>query len=241
MTKLEKQALFVALMYIGIMGIGMSVMHFGFKFSYDSPEMAKVLFFFEVIMTVFAFYAYKKLTLGKMFQKFQFTFWLVPIVLVVLGAFIVAVTQSDFSKNQFLILTVVVTTLLVGVSEELIFRGIVLPSFLEKRIVLIAVLISATAFSSLHAVNILGGLTFSDMLTQLCMTFFAGLFYALMALKIKNIIPLMILHWFWDMILIGTAVTGVKTVSSIMLVGTLLEILFIIPLAISVYKEYTVK
>ncbi len=237
MTKKEKKGILIALGYIAIMAIAMSLMHFVFHYNYTNPNMTKVLIVFEFIMTIYAIYMYNKLAKGLMFQPFQLHWALALIFAFEIIAIIVALFTGSFANHISLLLIVTLTTLLVGISEEMIFRGILLPIFMQKRNVIIAVLFSAIGFSLLHSVNVLGGLSFQEAGFQVLMTLFAGIFYALLALKIKNIIPLMILHWLWDLILITESITGAST-GAIMLIPALLEYILIVPLAISVHKEY---
>jgi membrane protease YdiL (CAAX protease family) len=86
------------------------------------------------------------------------------------------------------------TTLLVGLGEETMYRGIVLHAFLTTNRVRFAMLVSAIAFSLLHAVNVFGGVSLLSVPAQLIMTFLLGFFFAPLMLKLNNILPLMIFH-----------------------------------------------
>ncbi len=237
MTKREKIGILISVGYIAIMAIAMSVMHFVFKFTYTDPNMARVLIFFEVIMTIYAIIVYRKFAKGLMFKRIKVHWAFILIALFEFVAIGVAILTGDFTKQISLLIIIALATLLVGISEEIIFRGILLPIFMERCNVLIALLVNAIVFSLLHSVNVLGGLSFRGVAVQLLMTFFAGVFYGLLALKIKNIIPIMIMHWFWDLILVSQPITKAST-SVVMLVALILEFILIIPLAISVHNEY---
>ena len=103
-------------------------------------------------------------------------------------------------------------TLLIGTGEELAFRGILLHSFLGRQSsrtrVALAMLVSAVGFALLHSVNYFGGEPLPDMLRQLVYTFRWGMVFAPLMLRLKNIIPLMIVHWLWDFVQFSTLISG---------------------------------
>ncbi len=76
--------------------------------------------------------------------------------------------------------------------------------------------------------NVFGGLEFGDMLGQLGITLISGLFFAFVRLKINNIIPIIIFHWFLDFSLIGGQVLQMGEINS-MLTSALLvfEVVFV--------------
>ncbi|MFD3156834.1 CPBP family intramembrane glutamic endopeptidase [Haloimpatiens sp. FM7330] len=73
-----------------------------------------------------------------------------------------------------------------------------------------AIIISAVSFSLLHSVNIFGGNSVSSTIMQIIFTFIMGLCFAPLALKVKNLYPLIIFHWLWDFVLIAGPITSAK-------------------------------
>lgn len=234
MFKREKYALAAVFVYIIIMGIGMIFLGFS-KFSYDKPEMVKVIIYFEIIVSIFVFWVYKNLKIHIFSQQFKFTKWLVPFSLIVILMLILFLYTGDLTKHFSLITLVGLTTLLVGFSEELMFRGIFLTVMLEKRNVVLALFASSIAFSLLHSVNIFGGVTPIGVLLQLLLTFLFGLIFSCLAVLIKNIIPLMIYHSIWDFVLITESLTGAK-IQWVSALAIIIELIIVIPLVI-----YTTK
>ncbi|MUG91735.1 hypothetical protein F7734_04265 [Scytonema sp. UIC 10036] len=55
-------------------------------------------------------------------------------------------------------------------------------------------LASAMAFSLLHDVNVFGGVTLPSMCIQLVLTFLFEFLFALLMIKLNNILPLIIFH-----------------------------------------------
>jgi len=84
-----------------------------------------------------------------------------------------------------------------------IFRGILFHYFGRNKNIIIGIFISTVLFGSLHLVNVFGGLEITDAWTQFGSTAFIGLFFTLLVLKIKSILPIIIYHWLWDFVLIS--------------------------------------
>ncbi|KRN04637.1 hypothetical protein FC86_GL000085 [Holzapfeliella floricola DSM 23037 = JCM 16512] len=230
----EKKALIIAFIYIFLMGIGMITVT-KFNLSYQNPNMTNVLVFFELIMSIFTIIGYKKLNMRFLSNSFKYSNWLIPYIIfeiVIVSFFLV---KSDFSLNFTQVLIVIITTFFVGFSEELMFRGILLHVFLEKRSIRYSIIASAIAFSLLHSVNVLGGEPFGAMLLQLVLTFVFGIVFSCLAILIRNIIPLMIYHFIWDMVIISGSLTN-NNVSAIALFILIFQLIIAIPIVI-----YTIK
>ncbi len=253
MNKLNlKIGYLTAFIYTVLIGIGMYTMHHIYGIKYGESEMVKPLVWFELVMTIFAFFMAKKyfswqeLGFGKI--NFKNILWFVPmliigtILLLYLGYFIITNADSITPEQWQLFSLVCVTTLLVGVSEELVYRGIVFSSFVKDSKVK-AVFISAITFSLLHSVNVFGGLEFGGMFGQLVMTLISGLFYAFVRMKINNIIPLIIFHWLWDFCLMGGQVLQTGETNNMLTTAFLvLELVFVCTyLPYWVYKEMKSK
>lgn len=93
---------------------------------------------------------------------------------------------------------VVINTLMVGISEELMFRGILFHgasfSFGTWR----AVWITAVLFGSVHILN---GLITGDFRASEVQALFAGMFgvwTAVLRVRLDTIIPVIIIHWLWN-------------------------------------------
>ncbi len=152
--------------------------------------------------------------------------WLFPAGLVLL-LLLIQLTEEvrvdSLTAEHWRVLGLIaVTTFLIGVSEEVMFRGILLRGALQRMGVLPAMLLSAAAFSLLHTVNLLGGLPFWDLLTQLGFTFLVGVFLAPLALVIGNLWPLIIWHWLWDMAIFSS--TYLNVIQPLALSGILVQV-----------------
>ncbi len=248
LSQLKKISYLTAFIYTVLIGIGMYTTYHINGVRYGESEMVETLVWFEIVMTIFAFFMAKKyfswqeLGFGKI--NFKNMLWFVPmlvigtIMLLYLGYFVIANADSITSEQWKLFYLVCVTTLLVGISEELVYRGVVFATFIKESKVK-AVFISAITFSLLHSVNVFGGLELVAMLGQLGVTLIAGLFFAFVRLKINNIIPIILFHWLWDFSLIGGQVLQMGETNSIFTsVFLLFEVIFVCTyLPYWVYRE----
>ncbi|MDE5043939.1 CPBP family intramembrane glutamic endopeptidase [Staphylococcus aureus] len=230
MTKREKFAIAVTIIYIVIMAIGMLLVK-SFGFNYFHPEMVKVIIFSEIIMSILVYVAYLKLKLRMLHTSFEFSLWLVPFAIILLYALGLFLFTGDFGRNSSIIILVGITMVLVGFSEELLFRGILLHVLLEKRTVVYSIIISSILFSLLHSVNILGGLPLAGMIGQLILTFLFGVIFSCLSLLIKNIIPLILYHFIWDFVIFSQSLVNAK-LDWLASIAIITEVIIIVPLFI---------
>ncbi len=208
-----------ALVYIAIMGGGMIYLSFQ-GVTYGSPEMFgifwPILILLNIVNVFFVtrYFGWRNAGFGKL-DTTQLL-WLLPlgsllaykwyISLGAMSAFPFGGPQwSTFAFFGFV-------TLMVGTGEELAFRGMLLHSFLDTHAsrsrVALAMFVSAVGFALLHSVNVFGGEPLKDMLGQLLYTFRFGFLFAPLMLRLKNIIPLMVVHWLWDWVQFSTLISG---------------------------------
>ncbi|PIN50868.1 hypothetical protein CT171_09075 [Trueperella pyogenes] len=144
------------------------------------------------------------------------------LVMVPIGLAVIA-TMFAVPLNSAL-LTIFFGALLVGIGEEIVFRHVLFGALLRQsaakgKTVTAAILTSALAFSALHAVNILGGQSVSQVLTQLGTTFLLGILFAGLYLQTRSILSLIVLHWLWDSLaLIAPTVSFLTPVLAVLMV-----------------------
>lgn len=102
--------------------------------------------------------------------------------------------------NTSTILLVLVNTFVVGISEELMFRGILLNSFVQKFSYVKSIIIVSLLFGLVHISNGFVTGDFAAATTQAFMATFSGILFIAMRIRSINIIPAMILHWLWDFV-----------------------------------------
>lgn len=236
MTTREKIAVITGLIYIALMGVGMALLS-SLGWSYSDPEMVRVIVFFEAIFMILTLSVYRKLKLTALTQPFRFSKWLIPfmvIFVIIIGLWIVTGTLN---AHLPLLGLIAITTLFVGFSEELMFRGIVLHVLLERRGVVFSIMMSALFFSLLHAVNVFAGVPWFAVPLQLVATFLFGVVFSCLALLIRNLLPLILYHFVWDFVLVSQPLTGAH-VDNVTLIGILVELLIVVPLVVYTVKHY---
>ncbi len=93
---------------------------------------------------------------------------------------------------------VIFNTLMVGISEELMFRGVLFHGVSSSFGIWRAVWITAIIFGSVHTLN---SLITGDFKTSVVQAFFAGMFgvwAVALRVRLDTVIPLIIIHWLWD-------------------------------------------
>ncbi len=249
MNKKQKIALITTAIYTVIMALGMWYMKNIAGSTYESPDMPKHLLLFEVVMTAITIGVYYKLFRGdlkkfktkKTNKLFIFIFGLMSLNLAAMGYMFL--TKGNFDgADMSILLAILAATFLVGLSEELLFRGIVLPAYLDKRGSRIkAVLIASFLFSIFHLSNLFGGLGMSGMAAQLFNAMLMGLTLAGLALEIGFLTPIIIFHFLYDFLLIASNYTEADTSPFLEIGGVMGWALGLVMFAFIVYREIKAK
>lgn len=198
-----KRSVLAAGGYIAIMAVGMFTAGHVFGLNYSDPALVRVLIFFEVALSLYALIAARRLfgswTCGFSPINRRGLWWLLPNFLLVAALFTM-VFQSGRAELSSLALIIIATMILVGFSEELMFRGVVFRGALRSVGTGKAIFISAVLFAALHSVNVLALLPVESMVEQLVLTFIFGLALACYALVVNSLLPLMLFHTLWDLV-----------------------------------------
>ncbi|NDR53164.1 CPBP family intramembrane glutamic endopeptidase [Actinomyces sp. 565] len=231
-TDIARTALKSALLYILAMGIANLTVRHLFNTSYNDPGYARAMLPFFCLLALGAvgcFLALRKQLPAPTGPR-SYTLFLVIFVPVVGMAAYYLLTNGQLSAA---FMTPLAVAFLVGLAEEIMFRRVLYTAYLGEpngRRVNGALLVSATMFSLLHAVNILAGQPLTGTLSQLVSTFIAGLFYALMYDYTKSIGLLVTAHFLWDYILLSDAPVKIPAISIAM--GALTVVEFVITLVL---------
>lgn len=215
----NRTASYTYVAYMLLMTAGMVITSVVFNDVYPSFTLIKVLLPVEILLTfmcaivVWKYYNGGAHIFGNL-HKVSLG-WMAPIYVMLFAAWgnIILSMQSlsidDAQSTAFLITGL--TTLFVGISEELMFRGIILQSLLKTQSTQRAVLISALAFSSLHSINVIAHHSWALMLGQLAMTFVFGIFAAGVTIRLNNLLPMIVFHWLWDFQTLTSVVLPIQT------------------------------
>jgi membrane protease YdiL (CAAX protease family) len=126
---------------------------------------------------------------------------------------------------------VLVNTSLIGVSEELMFRGILLRGAVARFTIWPAVVLTSAIFGLVHTLNglVTGQFLLSSL--QALAASMSGFFYLAVRIRTRSLYPMIVVHALWDgsLIVLATAVGGTtrEAVSAAQLV---VPVLIVVPL-----------
>jgi hypothetical protein len=96
------------------------------------------------------------------------------------------------------LLLILLNTLLVGFSEELMFRGVLLQAFRHATSIWMAVLLTSVAFGAVHSLNVFVTGDLRAALIQSSAAFLSGLVFIALRLRTGSLWPPIIVHALWD-------------------------------------------
>ena len=96
------------------------------------------------------------------------------------------------------ILLIVMNTFLVGVSEELMTRGLLLYGALTRFGIWTTIIVVSAIFGGMHVLN--GVITgdFANAVVQALAAAMSGLMFIALRLRTNSLLPPILVHWFWD-------------------------------------------
>lgn len=157
-----------------------------------------------LLLFIIGFISIKKIALPSLSgisRTYKWSFKLlnvIPIYLFILGAlsFIGNDISQIHSSNVFLLLT---ACLMVGFAEEFIFRGLLFPLFIKKyqghkKGIFLSIFFSALFFGLFHLINLSVNDNIPQVLAQVILATFMGIFFAAVLLKTNKLIPIAITH-----------------------------------------------
>jgi len=104
------------------------------------------------------------------------------------------------------IIFVLINTMLVGVSEELMFRGVILHGALSRFNIWPAILLTTVLFGAVHVLN---GFTTGDFLSSMAQAMAAtlsGMYFLALRLRTRSLFPGMLIHGLFDFALMTSTV-----------------------------------
>lgn len=134
--------------------------------------------------------------------------WLLPSILlmgVMIGDLGPALSSIAASSVWLLILV----PFLIGFTEEVMFRGILLRGAMTRLSLGQAMLLSAVLFALLHVLNGIAVQVTLPTVQQTAFAFCVGFFLAPVAIKLGNLWPIILWHCVWDMIIFASQIVNV--------------------------------
>jgi hypothetical protein len=96
------------------------------------------------------------------------------------------------------LMLILLNTLLVGYSEELMFRGVLLQAFRHATSIWLAVLLTSAVFGAVHSLNVFVTGDLRVALIQSSAAFLSGLVFIALRLRTGSLWPPIIVHALWD-------------------------------------------
>ena len=138
-----------------------------------------------------------------------------PVTLVLLVAFVVASYAANLAVYGGAppagaasrvplwlgVWSITVMPVTVAVAEELLYRGVVLQALRSRFPAVVAVLVSSVFFGLQHAALSLGSP--ADMAARVLTTALCGIVFAVLALRLRRLLPLVVGHWVLDVLGLG--------------------------------------
>lgn len=223
-----------SLLFMVVMSVGLFVSNHLLGVSYTDPKFSSSFlptYYVLVPLSIFAYIKHKK-PLGN--HRSRLRYFLPSFLPLFLMAIFTLSQKAEWSLAFFIPL---IDACFVGISEELVYRGLVFTNITEEKGLFKGILFSALAFSILHSINVIGGVTFPNMMSQLVSTFIAGLFFALVYYETKNIYLVIAYHIFWDYMLLTDITTRFPLMNIAYLFLSVLEWVVVIILLLKYRKE----
>jgi membrane protease YdiL (CAAX protease family) len=137
------------------------------------------------------------------------TYWVSAYPMIGALGFGFAVLTSDTVSGPVMMITVVLTlNLLVGLSEEVLFRGIVFGALRQRHSLMISIIVSSVAFGMLHLVNLGIGQAISLTAFQVVNATALGALFCAIRLQTNSLWPPVLLHMMWNSyVMLGQAMS----------------------------------
>lgn len=210
--------------YMMIMGVGLFICNRFLNTPYNSTEFSRKFLPFMIILAVlvlcYGIKNIKELTLrSESKPNYGFSALLfIPVV----GFGLYSIVRGFSPDLAFVIL--IIDTTLIGIAEEGMYRGILLGAMAKKMNSLLAILLSSALFCALHLLNVIGGLSVSELIGQLGSTFVMGVFLGAMYLDTRKILFPIIFHSLWDYILLSGSLEEVQIIPIVLIGVYVLEV-----------------
>ncbi|MFN8371419.1 MAG: CPBP family intramembrane glutamic endopeptidase [Anaerolineae bacterium] len=229
--------LVTCLLYYACMAVGQWVMRYIGNTQYGTTGMLPWILPIELAMIILLLYVTRRFFVGDTIGLGQvqgkrrwidLALTITPIALagLLLLSWMTALSPQGLADiDKGILLTGIVGIGLVGISEEWMFRGLVLHHFgavkeweaglsrASQALIArglarqdwssagskaIGITVNAILFSLLHAINVIGGYPPADVVNQLIGTLAFGVVFGVLAYWLPSIRPLMAWHFFWD-------------------------------------------
>jgi membrane protease YdiL (CAAX protease family) len=142
-------------------------------------------------------------------------------------------TGLNENNNGLRIVLLVFFTIIVGINEELYFRGIILNLFKKDNVVR-GIIISSILFGIGHTANALAGKNWDYIAAQVIFAFLFGIMAAEIVIITKSIFPVILIHAIHDFV---SNITNDGVQNGIPLIILIIQIVILIVYVIIMFKK----
>lgn len=186
------------------------------SYSYGDPRMVAGFWSTELLVALMLLLAtlafFPAARIGLRWPHLDKPWQLLPLLLLVGSAmgvwvFVRVTLHPAIMLDNKLSLKILRTTLLVGVSEEWMYRGLLLAALSRWFGLRRGALVSLLLFGALHLLNMISGLTLVYGMLQFGMTILIGATFVLAAIGSRSLLIPMLMHGIYDFCVIDTLST----------------------------------
>ena len=136
--------------------------------------------------------------------------WLIPsCVVLALMAISLLPHVPGLARAPGTLLLLVAVPALIGITEEIMFRGILLRAAMARLPLFSAMLLSATLFALMHGIIGIGGQPVIVTSQQVAFAFLVGVFLAPIAVETRSLWGVIIWHGVWDFLVYASQIAGI--------------------------------
>ncbi|NYF16626.1 hypothetical protein HDC37_001451 [Microbacterium sp. AK009] len=151
--------------------------------------------------------------------------WPIVAAIIMVVALVVNLASTDWGAFDVAFLAAAIVLLLVGFTEELATRGLLLVGLRSRLSEVWVWLLTSALFGLMHLVNVLSGQAVGPTLQQVALAFGAGTIFYILRRVTGSLIWAMVLHGLWDF---STFSASHGTPAPFVVLGGVLEIVAIV-------------
>ncbi len=223
--------------YLGITILSYIVIHFMLHIDYGTEQFVLYKFPFLLVnatmMILFVKHFNKTLSFSTFLSK-KWSFYFIN--LIPIGLIVAFFLVTKFTFNSFFWIPLL-STLLVGIGEELLFRKVIFTFFLQNTSFYKALIFSSLLFGASHGIVLLSGSDLKHVLLQIVLATLMGVYYGLMYLYTRKIESVILDHALWDYMLIGGVLKNYPLIALIVPVLLMIRLVTIGIMLINYKKE----
>jgi len=153
------------------------------------------LFLVIIILIICYKIGFKNVSLSK--PRWKKLYWIIPEIIIIIIIIITTIKKPVSEPSYLIVGKLLFLSILIGIYEELLSRGIILHIFLKFGNVKRAIIFSGIIFGMFH-LSSFNGSNGVHTFQQIIETVTAGIYAGVLTLALRSLIPLIFTHTFFD-------------------------------------------